>query len=33
MRKLVTQWTDGGRSYVYHYGRTLDVIFVAKETR
>jgi len=30
---MVTQWTDGGRSYVYHYGRTLDVIFVAKETR
>ena len=30
---MVTQWTDGGREYVYHFGRTLDVIFVAKETR
>ncbi|HTI37760.1 MAG TPA: protein kinase [Vicinamibacterales bacterium] len=30
---MVTQWTDGGRSYVYHFGRTLDVIFVVKETR
>ena len=30
---MVTQWTDAGRSYVYHFGRTLDVIFVAKETR
>ena len=30
---MVSQWADAGRSYVYHFGRTLDVIFVAKETR
>ena len=30
---MVTQWADAGRTYVYHFGRTLDAIFVAKETR
>ena len=30
---MVSQWTDGGRTYVYHFGRTLDAIFVVKEIR
>jgi len=30
---MVTQWADAGRTYVYHFGRTLDAIFVVKETR